>query len=1030
MIRFTTARRWRAWVPLALAGLLAACGGGEEPATAQPQGTARALSAGADPAVPVAAGTVRIHYQRGDAAYEGWGVYSWQGPAVRYLDWPSADKYRFAQRTAFGAYVDIPLDVTQSEMRFLVNRQFPDGGVGKAPDCDLGFAIRGDIASAGQEVFVKSDECAVYPSLAAASAISIGKARALWLQRGTIAWAGAPTSHTFRLYHAAEGGISVNAETGVNGADGVLPLSAQSGIGALAARYPHLAEATALTLPTKDRERIASLIQGQLVVVAFQDDKPVRATQVQLQGVIDDLYAADAARETLGPSFAPSGDATLKLFAPTAREVKLLIGGRALAMKRDNASGVWRASVPAALVGSYYAFQVDVWSRQDGGRRHTYTVTDPYAVSLDADAWGGPGQRALLANLNDAALKPPGWDAHATPAFAAPEDAVLYELHVRDFSASDLTVPATHRGKYTAFALPGTAGMQHLASMAQAGLTHVHLLPVYDLASINEGGCTTPTITNADPTSPAPQATVAATKDQDCFNWGYDPRHYGAPEGSYASDAADGRVRVREFRQMVQGLHGAGLRVVMDVVYNHTAGTFLDRIVPGYYYRLNGDGDIERSTCCENTATEFAMMEKLMTDTLVRWARDHRIDGFRFDIMGHIPKAAMQRAKAAVDAAVGPQRQVYFYGEAWNFGEVADDRLFVQARIDNMAGTGIGSFNDRIRDAVRGGGPFDGGEWMVKNQGFANGLCTDVNEWNGGQCTAWFRGDLHSRQQAIRAAMAGALKDFPLAGSTSGELRWNGQALGFTRDPQESINYAGVHDGETLYDVQQYKLPASTTPAQRARAQVVALAPVLLGQGMPFLHAGDELLRSKALDRDSYNAGDWFNRIDWTGGSNFIGTMGLPSAEKNASDWWVIGPVLANPNVVPSAADIALTREQVKALLRVRKSSTLFRLRSADDIRRCVHFPDAIGQVDGLIVMLLGRGDASCGDGAFKRALVVINAAPGAQGYVIDALAGQALSLHPVQAFGVDAVVRGASFDAATGRVSVPGRTVAVFVQP
>jgi pullulanase len=244
------------------------------------------------------------------------------------------------------------------------------------------------------------------------------------------------------------------------------------------------------------------------------------------------------------------------------------------------------------------------------------------------------------------------------------------------------------------------------------------------------------------------------------------------------------------------------------------------------------------------------------------------------------------------------------------------------------------------------------------------------------------------------------------------------------------INYVGVHDGETLYDIAQYKLPGATSSSERARAQVVALAPVLLGQGMPFLHAGDELLRSKALDRDSYNAGDWFNRIDWTGGTNFIATMGLPSAEKNEGNWALIAPVLSNPAVAPTAADIALTAAQVQDLLRIRKGSAMFRLRTAAEVARCVSFPDALDQADGLIVMQLGLGDRSCGDGLFRRAVVVINAAPVAQVYTVAGLAGQGLQLHPVQAAGADAVVKAAGYDAATGGFSVPGRSAAVFVQP
>lgn len=1025
--------RWlRVLMPLCAALALTACGGGGGDSPAPPPAPA-APTPPPPPAVPpVAAATMRVHYLRADASYTGWGVYSWEGPKTVYSDWPSGDKYRFDKTTDFGVYVDIPVDTAKTQMQFLINKGTTSADTVKSPDCDLSVSFRNDIATTGQEVFVKWDECRVFDSAAAASAISIAKAKAMWLQRGVIAWPSAATSSQYRLYHAANGGIAVSPNGGVAGADGFVELTPSSGIGStLAQRFPHLASATALAVPSSAQALAGNLLRGQIVVVEFKSGKPKSATQLQIQGVLDDLYASAASAQTLGPSFAGDGTPTLKLWAPTAKAVTLVIGTQDIAMTRDDASGVWSATVDKALVNNaYYHYRVQVWSRQDGGEVRTYTVTDPYAVSLNADVWGGGPHRALLADLSSAALKPAGWDNHAAPQLTAPEDAVFYELHVRDFSANDPTVPSGHRGKYTAFAQPGTQGMQHLAAMAQAGLTHVHLLPVNDIASVNEGGCSTPGISNTDPVSQTPQATVAATKDADCFNWGYDPKHYGAPEGSYATDATDGTVRVREFRQMVQGLHAAGLRVVLDVVYNHTAGNLLDRIVPGYYYRLNGDGDIERSTCCENTATEFAMMEKLMTDTLVRWARDYHVDGFRFDIMGHIPKAAMQRARAAVDSAVGAAREVYFYGEAWNFGEVANDRLFVQARQAQMAGTGIGSFNDRIRDAVRGGGPFDHGSDMVRNQGFANGLCFDGNAMAGTSCSDSQRADLRNRQQAIRASMAGGLSSFPLAGSTAGAITWNGQPLGYTADPQESINYVGVHDGETLYDVNQLKLPAGTSSAQRARAQVVALAPVLLGQGMPFLHAGDELLRSKAVDRDSYNAGDWFNRIDWTGSTNYINTMGLPSAEKNQDNWGLIGNVLSNPLVVPSAADIALTRAQVIELLQVRKSSTMFRLRTSADVNRCVSFPDASNQVDGLIVMQLGLGDSSCGDGAYQRVVVLINAAPGAQTYTVGGLTGAGLQLHPVQAGGADAVVKTATFANSTGAFTVPGRTVAVFVQP
>lgn len=1010
-----------AWLFGVLVSTLSACGGGgggSDPVASPPPA-----------ANAVAPATVRVHYQRGDGAYDGWGVYSWEGPAVLYTDWPSGDKYRFDKPDAFGRYVDIAADTSKSQMQFLINKGTDGSNVQKAPDCDLRFDFSPTLASAGQEVWVKAEECKVYDSLDAAQSISIGNAKALWLAPETIAWPGASTGSSYRLYHAAAGGIAVTP-SGVTGADGFYDLTPTSGIGALGDRFRHLVGATALTLPAAASGAAKSLLRGELVVVESVNGTPRAGTQLQVQGVLDALYASAASTQALGVTWRSDGRPTFRLWAPTARNVTLRVGTMDHAMTYDDTSGVWRFIGDAAWKNAaYYAYKVEVFSRTDGGRVQTYTVTDPYALTLNADVYGGPQQRALVADLREGVTKPAGWDSATRPPARVPEDIVLYELHVRDFSANDPTVPAAQRGKYLAFTQANSNGMKHLQAMAQAGLTHVHLLPVYDITSVNEGGCTTPNVVSGGPVSEQPQATVAATKDADCFNWGYDPKHYGAPEGSYASKASDGRVRVKEFRQMVAGLNAAGLSVVMDVVYNHTAGNFLDRIVPGYYYRLNGDGNIETSTCCQNTAPEFAMMEKLMIDTLKTWAVQYRIDGFRFDIMGHIPKASMLKAKAAVDAAVGTSRKVYFYGEAWNFGEVANDRLFEQARQANLAGTGIGSFSDRIRDSLRGGGPFDQGQDMVRNQGFVSGLCYDGNAVAGATCTSGQRGDLTYRQDLIRLGLAGSLADFRLNGKLARDYDYGGQQAGYTADPQEVINYAGVHDGETLYDVSQLKNPEATSAADRARAQVVALGTVLVGQGVPFIHAGDELLRSKAFDRDSYNAGDWFNRIDWSYGTNYIDTFGLPSAEKNAGNWDLLKPFLSNPLVVPDGGDILATRNAVMDLMKVRRSSTMFRLRTGADVRRCVSFPDEASQKDGLIVMRIGTGDATCGDGTYRNVVVAINANKVAQTYDVAAVAGRTLTLHPALAAGSDPVVKGATFNAANGRVSVPARSVAVFVE-
>ena len=1011
MIRHGIVCALRAAAAMLAAALLLACGGGggDTPATAG-----------------VAVGTLRVHYARTDGAYGGWGMYSWSGPRTPSGAWPDVGRFLFASSDGYGAYVDIVVDASKAKLDFLVTR--PNAaGTDAEKDCsaDRSVAFAADIAARGQETWLKTNDCGVYATLAAASAVGIQHARALWLSAAVIAWPGVGSNGQFKLYHAAQGGMAVDANGADTGADGAYDLSASSGLsGSLATRYKTLASATALALPAAAQADLKRLLKGQLLVVNSNAGKVTSGTQMQVQAVLDDTYAATAAQRTLGLSFAADGTPTLRLWAPTAQSVSLRSGGVDYAMTEDTASGVWSASGNKTWRNTaYYTYTLRVFSRTDGASVNTYTVTDPYAVTLDADVFGGAQQQAMVADLGSAELQPAGWATHATPALAAAQDIVLYELHVRDFSVNDATLAKlAYRGKYKAFSDSASNGSKHLRALAAAGLTHVHLLPTYDLASVTESGCTTPSISDTDAVSSAQQASVAATRDTDCFNWGYDPKHYGAPDGAFATDAADGRVRVLEFREMVAALHGAGLRVVLDVVYNHTAGNFLDRIVPGYYYRLNGDGVIETSSCCQNTAPEFAMMEKLMIDTLKTWAVQYRVDGFRFDIMGHIPKAAMLKARADVDAAAG--RALYYYGEAWNFGEVQDDRLFVQARQANMAGTGIGSFNDRMRDALRGGGPFDSGADLVKNQGFASGLCYDLNAQSG--CDS---GNLEYRQNLIRLGMSGNLAGFVLNGKPGSAYDYGGQQAGFTQDPPEIVNYAGVHDGETLWDISQYKHPAGVSSADRARAQVVALGSVLLGQGIPFLHAGDELLRSKSMDRDSYNAGDWFNRIDWSGANNYFGQSGLPSAEKNAGNWDVMKPILQNPNALPSAADIAFSREAVKDLLRVRKSTSMLRLATGAEVINCVSFPDQAAQQPGLIVMKVGKGDASCGDGRYKNVIVLVNANKAAQSFGIATLAGKAVSLHPVLAAGSDPQVRNASFNGRTGEFSVPGRSVAVFVQ-
>ena len=395
--------------------------------------------------------------------------------------------------------------------------------------------------------------------------------------------------------------------------------------------FPHLAAYAAFHVPANALAHVPEALKGQLAVSAVDGGgRPVDATSVQIPGVLDDLYAYDG---PLGVSF-QGGRPTLRVWAPTARWVKLHLfpdsspgaAGEALAMTADPATGVWSLQGDAR----FYLYEVEVWSRATG-RVERNMVTDPYSISLARNS-----RRSQIVDLASAEWKPAAWDTLVKPPLAAPEDITLYELHVRDFSANDATVPESLRGTFRAFTVESD-GTRHLGALARAGLTHVHLLPSFDIATVDEDKSQWQDpgdLSSFAPDSEQQQAAVTAVAAHDGYNWGYDPWHYTVPEGSYACET-DGAARTLEFREMVQGLSHLGLRVVMDVVYNHTpaAGqdpdSILDRIVPGYYQRLSATGRLETSTCCANTASEHRMMEKLMVDSVVTWAREYKVDGTR-----------------------------------------------------------------------------------------------------------------------------------------------------------------------------------------------------------------------------------------------------------------------------------------------------------------------------------------------------------------------------------------------------------------
>ena len=347
------------------------------------------------------------------------------------------------------------------------------------------------------------------------------------------------------------------------------------------------------------------------------------------------------------------------------------------------------------------------------------------------------------------------------------------------------------------------------------------------------------------------------------------------------------------------------------------------------------------------------------------------MDGFRFDLMGFSFKASLLEIKKALHEI---DSTIYLYGEGWDFGEVASNAFGENATQANMAGTGIGTFNDRGRDAIRGGGAFDRGDSLVARQGFMNGLWYDKNALGNGT-----RQQLLDASDVVKLALAGTGKEFAFVDNhgafvKGAQLSYHGRPAGYSCDPSEVINYISAHDNQTLFDNSQYKLPIETTMSDRVRVNNLGLALVALAQGIPFFHAGDDTLRSKSFDRNSYNSGDWFNRLDWTYQTNNF-AVGRPADWENEHDWPVMKPLLKNRAIKPGFLDIYSSHLYFKDLLRIRKSSPLFRLPTGEEVRERVKFHNVgPSQQPALIVMVIHDRPERVLDPEAKSLVILFNA--------------------------------------------------------
>ncbi|MGY5034741.1 pullulanase-type alpha-1,6-glucosidase [Streptomyces sp. 900116325] len=954
-----------------------------------------------------------LHYHRADGDYDGWGLHTWTG-AKEPTDW--SKPLQPVKKDAYGVTFEVPLTDGATSLSYILH---------KGDEKDLPSDQSLDIATYDHEVWMVAGQPGyLLPQTGGAPTPDLAKAEAQWIDSDTVVWkvkAGDATSQ--QLVYAKDGGISV-VDGALSDEGRWLRLTPSTLTDAQKAKYPHLKDYPAFTVDPRDRDRVREALRGQLIATQrAANGALLAATGVQSAGVLDDLYGKSASTAALGPVFA-HGRPTLSVWAPTAQTVALELDGKNIPMRRDDRTGVWSVTGTAQWTGKPYRYVVKVWA-PTVQKIVTNKVTDPYSTALTTDS-----ARSLVVDLDAPALAPKGWTGLKKPAAVPLRDAQIQELQIRDFSIADPT--SEHPGEYLAFTDTRSDGMKHLKELADSGTSYVHLLPAFDIGTIPEKrsaqqkpACD---LSVYAPDSEEQQACVAKAAANDGFNWGYDPLHYTVPEGSYASDP-NGTRRTVEFRQMVQGLNGAGLRTVMDVVYNHTVASgqddksVLDRIVPGYYQRLLDDGTVATSTCCANTAPENTMMGKLVVDSIVTWAKEYKVDGFRFDLMGHHPKANILAVRKALDALTVAKdgvdgKKIILYGEGWNFGEIADDARFVQATQKNMAGTGVATFSDRARDAVRGGGPFDEDPGV---QGFASGLYTDPNTSTANGTRAEQKARLLHYQDLIKVGLTGNLADYTFTDSSGRAVKgsgvdYNGAPAGYAAVPGDALSYADAHDNESLYDALAFKLPVGTSAADRARMQVLAMATAALSQGPSLSQAGSDLLRSKSLDRNSYDSGDWFNALHWDcrDGNGF--GRGLPPAADNESKWSYAKPLLTAAALSPGCAQINGASAAYQDLLTIRTTEKEFDLSTTEQVQSALSFPlSGKDETPGVITMRLGD------------LVIVLNATPGTEHQQIAELAGKDYALHPVQAAGADSTVKKASYKRSSGSFTVPGRTVAVF---
>ena len=565
-----------------------------------------------------------------------------------------------------------------------------------------------------------------------------------------------------------------------------------------------------------------------------------------------------------------------KIWAPTAERVEILFykegSGDNLITRyymTKSESGTWKGAFTGKFEGWFYTFRVminGVWLNE---------VPDPYAKAV-----GVNGKRAMVIDFKE--TNPANWEKDKSPLFKNKTDAILYELHVRDASISKNS-GIKNKGKYLGLTETGTkndeglsTGLDHIKEM---GVTHVHLLPCFDFYSIDE-----------------------SKLEKEQYNWGYDPLNYNVPEGSFSTNPYDGVTRIKEFKQMVQAFHQNGLRVIMDVVYNHTRLTqdsYFNQLVPGYYYRQTKDGKFSNATACGNeTASERYMMRKFMLESVLYWVKEYHIDGFRFDLMGVHDIETMNLISKELHKI---KPDILLYGEGWTAGSspLLDSLRAIKKYAYKLGRIAV--FSDDIRDGIK------GSVFEHTDKGFASGK--------------------PGMEETIKFGIVASCKHPQVD-----YAKVNYSNAPYAAQPLNTITYCECHDNHVLWD----KLAISAknaTEAERKEMDKLALSIVLTSQGISFLYAGTEFLRTKKGVENSFESPNSINAIDWS----------LKTSNKEIFEY-------------------------VKGLIKMRKEHPAFRMKMAKEIAANIQFIDP-GQKGSITYIINGQKV----NDRWKKIFVVLN---------------------------------------------------------